>query len=171
MDRVFPRGAAWLSAFALAVFTGLLVTTMSWFYRAAFVVWTDTPRIGALLAFVGFVSPIGVVAISNHGLHIALDKLAKRRGSRGLVPGLMSWWAGLYAWLVLVLSTVSAVSLMLVIYPSASFYGFANLFRLDSGLTSILSIPTILFIGIAAFMFQLERRVRAKLSEGPDSTI
>jgi hypothetical protein len=32
-------------------------------------------------------------------------------------------------------------------------------------------VPTILFVMIAAFLFQLERRVRAKLSEGPDSTI
>jgi hypothetical protein len=136
MDRVFPRGAAWLSAFALTVFTGLLVTTMSWFYRAAFSTWSDTPRIGAFLAFVGFLSPIAVVAISNHGLHVVLDKLAKRRGSRGVMPGLMSFWAGLYSWLVLVLASVTSVLLTIVVHPGASFQGFAAMFRLDSGLRS-----------------------------------
>src|SRR4051794_27363144 len=113
MDRVFPRAAAWLSAAALAIFAGLLATTMSFFYNASFAVWRDTPRLGALLALAGFLSPIAVVALANHGLHIALDKLAKRRISRGIVPGLTSWWAGLQAWLVLVLASVAAVSLTL----------------------------------------------------------
>jgi len=170
MKRWFPRPAAWLSAVALTVFAGLLGTTMSWFYGAGASTLFEAPRVSAIFFFFGFTSPIFLIAFGNHAMHRVLDAMAKRASSRGLMPGLMSWWAGLYGWLVLMLAAWTSVMLVMMVHPESTFYAFANVFRIDSGLTSILSIPTFVFIGLGAFLFQVEARVKDKIAAGPDST-
>ena len=172
MKSVFPRAGAWMSAFALAVFTGLLTAVVRFFWTAGFsMMLSDAPRLGALMWTVGLVSPIFVIAFGNNVMHKILDRVAKRKTPRGWMPGLMSWWAGLYSWGVLMLSAWFSVGAVLVVHPQASFLAYYNLFRLDSGLASLLSIPTIVFVITAAFLFQFERRVRDRMAAGPDSTV
>lgn len=171
MKAILPRLAAWFSAFALTVFAGLLGTTMSWFYRAGAQLFFDTPRLSGLAFFIGLVSPIVLIAFGNHTMHRVLDRMGERKTSRGALPGLMSWWAGLFGWLVLMLATWTSITLVMVIHPQSSFYAFYNLFRLDSGLASVLSIPTVVFVVLGAALYQVEARVRDRIAAGPDSTI
>jgi len=172
MNRVFPRAAAWLSALALAVFAGLLTAVVRFFWTTGFsLMLADVPRLGALLWTVGLVSPIFVIAFGNNVMHRVMDRMAKRKTPRSWMPGLMSWWAGLYSWGALMLSAWFSVGAVLVVHPQASFSAYFNLFRLDSGLASILSVPTIVFIATAAFLFQVERRVRDRMAAGPDSSM
>src|SRR5690349_14335714 len=102
MKGIFPRPAAWFSALALTVFAGLLGTTMSWFYRAGAQVFFEAPRIAGLAFFLGVMSPIVLIAFGNHTMHRVLDRMGKKQTSRGAesrrsgLPGLMSWWAGLF---------------------------------------------------------------------------
>lgn len=176
MMGFFPRPAAWFSALALTVFAGLLGTTMSWFYRAGAQVFFEAPRLAGFAFFLGVLSPIVLIAFGNHAMHRALDRIAKRHGSRGAesrqtwLPGLMSWWAGLYGWLVLMLSAWMSVTIVMMIHPRSSFFAFYNLFRLDSGLASVLSIPTAVFVLLGATLYQVEARVRDRIAAGPDST-
>ncbi len=172
MKSVFPRAGAWMSAFALAVFTGLLTAIVRFFWTTGFAMMVaNAPRIGALLWTVGLISPIFVIAFGNNVMHKVLDRIAKRKTPRRWMPGLMSFWAGLYSWGVLMLSAWFSVGVVLVIHPQGSLHAYINLFRLDSGLASLLSIPTIVFIVTAAFLFQFERRVRERIAAGPDSTV
>lgn len=170
MKNVFPRGGAWLSAIALLVFTGTLSTVMRWCYGASFSLWWSTPRLGALVGLLGVLSPILLIAFGNHFMHLVLDKLAKRASPRGAMPGLMSWWAGLYGWLVLMLATWTSLFLVLVIHPQSTLSGFFSLFSYDASLASVISVPTIVWFFMAAILFQVERRVRDKMAAGPDST-
>ena len=167
----FPRPSAWLSALALTVFAGVFGTMMSWFYGAGIAAAAyETPRLSGIFFFFGLTSPIFFIAFGNHAMHRVMDRIGKRPSSRGALPGLMSWWAGLYGWLVLMLATYTSVMLVMVIHPQSTFYAFANLFRLDSGLASVLSIPTFVFVVLGAVLFQVEARVRDKIAAGPDST-
>lgn len=170
MKGMFPRPAAWFSALALTVFAGLLGTTMSWFYRAGATVFFEAPRLAGFAFFLGVLSPIALVAFGNHTMHRVLDRIGKRQTSRGALPGLMSWWAGLYSWLVLMLSAWCSVTIVMMIHPQSSFFAFYNLFRLDSGLASVLSIPTVVFLVLGATLYQVEARVRDRIAAGPDST-
>jgi len=170
LKTIFPRPAAWLSALALVVFAGGLGGVMSWMYKAA--AWTSSaPRVSAFFVLLGIVSPILVVAFGNHFFHLLLDRWAGRKASRGLTPGLMSWWSGLYAWFVLGLAGLTSVCIALMISPQSNVLAFLNLFTLDSNLASVLSVPTVVFFLAAAVLFQVERRVREKMAAGPDSTV
>jgi hypothetical protein len=160
-----------MSAFALAVFAGLLTTVVRFFWTTGFSLMGETPRFGALFFTLGLVAPIFVIAFGNHLMHRILDRIAKRTTPRGFWPGLMSWWSGLYSWGVLMLSAWLSIGIVAFVYPRASFAGYMNLFGLDSGLASVLSIPTIVFVVTAAFLFQFERRVRDRIAAGPDSTV
>jgi hypothetical protein len=169
---MFPRPAAWFSALALTVFAGLLGTTMSWFYRAGAQVFFEAPRLAGFAFFLGVLSPIVLIAFGNHTMHRVLDRMAKRdKGARGALPGLMSWWAGLFGWLVLMLAAWVSVTIVMMIHPQSSFLALYNLFRLDSGLASVLSIPTVVFVIVGASLYQLEARVRDRIAAGPDSTV
>jgi hypothetical protein len=170
MKGIFPRPAAWFSALALTVFAGLLGTTMSWFYRAGAQVFFEAPRLAGFAFFLGVLSPIVLIAFGNHTMHRVLDRMGKRETSRGALPRLMSWWAGLYGWLVLMLSAWTSVTIVMMIHPQSSFFAFYNLFRLDSGVASVLSIPTIVFVVLGAMLYQVEARVRDRVAAGPDST-
>jgi hypothetical protein len=170
MKGIFPRPAAWFSALALTVFAGLLGTTMSWFYRAGAQVFFEAPRLAGFAFFLGVLSPIVLIAFGNHTMHRVLDRMGKREMARGALPGLMSWWAGLYGWLVLMLSAWTSVTIVMMIHPQSSFFAFYNLFRLDSGVASVLSIPTVVFVVLGAMLYQVEARVRDRVAAGPDST-
>jgi hypothetical protein len=171
MNRLFPRGTAWLSALALTVFAGLIGTTMSFFARVGASLWYDVPRIAAVAWIFAFLSPIFLIAFGSHLMHKVVDRLQKRKAPRGMMPGLMAWWTGLYGWLVLALASWTSVGVMMVIHPQSSLAGLFALFRVDASLASILSVPTIVFFLLAAFLFQVERAVRTKMAAAPDSTV
>ena len=59
---------------------------------------------------------IFVIAFGNNVMHKMLDRFAKRKTPRGWMPGLMSWWAGLYSWGVLMLSAWFSVGAVLVVH-------------------------------------------------------
>ena len=99
-----------------------------------------------------------------------MDRLAKRRTPRGAMPGLMSWWAGLCGWLVLTLSTWTSIFIVLAIHPQSTLSGFFSLFSYRASAASIISVPTVVWFLMAAFLFQVEQRVRDKVASGPDST-
>jgi hypothetical protein len=170
MKAFFPRASAWLSALALVVFAGALGGVMTWMYKAAAFV-AAAPRVSAFFVLLGVVSPIVVVAFGNHFFHLVLDRWAGRKAPRGWAPGLMSWWTGLYAWLVLSLSMFTSVFIAMMISPRSNIFAFFELFTFDSNLASVLSVPTVVFFLVAAFLFQVERRVRDKMAAGPDSTV
>ena len=143
---------------------------MSWFYRAGATMLFEAPRLAGFAFFLGVLSPIVLVAFGNHTMHRVLDRIGSRQTSRGTLPGLMSWWAGLFSWLVLMLSAWCSVTIVMMIHPQSSFFAFYNLFRLDSGLASVLSIPSVVFIVLGATLYQIEARVRDRIAAGPDST-
>ena len=66
-------------------------------------------RIGVWLAAFGclvlWLGPMGVVTFLHHYMHVVLDGFDRKRLARGLLPGTMSLWAGVYAWVVLILAS------------------------------------------------------------------
>jgi hypothetical protein len=104
-----PSPKSWLSAVALF----LLVNALLWSNKIIFtILWPILlllfhllpeflTKILIIFAFVDRISPILLVAIAHHLLHLFFDRyfpdssLSQRERVRGFFPGLMIWWEGL----------------------------------------------------------------------------
>jgi hypothetical protein len=159
----FPSSLSWLNA---ALLYGLL---QLWGLLSAAIVpvllelFERSPR----LAMVGFlalvVSPAIAVTLLHHFGHGALDKVDRNaKKERDLLPGVASWWAGVLGWFILYATTTVTMFVLLVLFPPepdrASLLSAAWKY---SGGSAIASLHSILWVVIAAHLYDLERRARA----------
>ncbi len=137
-------------------FPGLI----DWFYRLHW-------RISYILVLLLILSPIVLIAFLYHWLHKILDNLFPESAlpdtetTPKTFPGLISWWKGLYGWVVYTLSTF-VVSVVVIIFISESsllsfIYSIAN----DGIIRN--PIPFILQSISAAFLYQFEYLVHQRL--------
>jgi len=159
-----PSGIALLSA---ALSFGLLVATAAAVGAVAphLVDLLETsPRL-AMLGFFGLiVAPAVVVTVVHHASHRALDGGALRRS---VLPSADSWWAGAHAWLVIGGASVLARLVLLVVEPPklepGSFVATLTTEANQVGtLANVMSAYPIVWIAVAAQLFELERRSRQK---------
>jgi hypothetical protein len=157
-----PSGIALLCA---ALSFGLLVATAAAFGTVMphLVDLLETsPRL-AMLGFLGlFVAPAVVVAVVHHTSLRALDGKAF---PRSLLPGVESWWAGAHAWLVIGGASVLARLVLLVVEPPklepGSLVATLTTEAQHVGtLANVMSAYPLVWIAIAAQLFELERRTR-----------
>ncbi len=137
-----------------------------------------------------YLSPLGVlltivvIAFANHYLNVLLDlyypdiTLPEMKGVGGLVPGLISWWEGLYGLLVIILA-MWVSDTILSIFPFLAFnYDLPNLDSSSSGrlffwfylgillFTHPIYTPIsrlLIWIITAAYLYQFESAVRNHL--------
>lgn len=163
-----PSGIALLSA---ALSFGLLVGT-------AMVIGQVAPRLVELLetsprlAMLGFfglvVAPGVVVTIVHHAAHRTLDTVEEAgRRTTAVLPRLESWWAGVNAWLIIGGASVLARLVLLVVTPPkldpGSFVATLTSEANDVGaLANVMSLYPVIWIVIAAQLFELERRTRRR---------
>lgn len=157
-----PSGISLLSA---ALSFGLLVATAAAVGAAAphLVELLETsPRL-AMLGFLGMiVAPAVVVAIVHHASLRALDGKAL---PRSVLPGVQSWWAGAHAWLVIGGASILARLVLLVVEPPklepGSFVATLTSEAQRVGtFANVMSIYPVIWIVIAAQLFELERLTR-----------
>jgi hypothetical protein len=161
-----PSGVALLSA---ALSFGLLVGTAAAIGRFApyLVELLETsPRL-AMLGFFGLVvAPAFVVVGVHHAGHRTLDGLDAGARRRSVLPSVESWWAGAHAWLVIGGTSILARLVTLVIEPpklDPDGRVLAVLTREASAvgtLSNVMSLYPLVWMAIAAQLFELERRTR-----------
>lgn len=190
MTRVplLPRPVSWLSAVLLYVFLGLWMTFVA----------TVLPRLGELyeasqrLAILGglavWVSPIPFVAIGHHFVHAFLDRADRSptpgtpvtpgpsagNTRRGLLPGLGSLWAGVFAWLVIMFASSVGVLFMLVLFPppppdslvAELLHGILTSFTWPFDSRARAGIHTVTWVVVAAQLYDLERAMKAHAARG-----
>ena len=128
---------------------------------------TTSPRL-AMLAVLGLIiAPALVVAVVHHVAHRTMDTVDSTTTSRqrSFLPSVESCWAGVHAWLVIGGASVLSRLVLLVLSPpklepdtvlgllaseAAKVGTFAN----------VASVYPLLWIMIAAQLFELERRAR-----------
>lgn len=131
------------------------------------------PRIGLLIYVLLFVLlPIGVIALSHHWLHRFLDQVfpeSRMHGetsSQAALPGLLSWWEGLYGWIVSYLSIFVWSILIAIVLPIPPAFNSPLVFPLSSGTPSISlwEIAEVIVRTIAAAcLYQFEYAVKRRL--------
>ena len=115
---LFPRPISWLSAVLLYGFLGLWMTFIAAVLPRLIEIGDDSPRLAILGYLALWVSPVPFVAIGHHLVRLVLDRADHGNSKRrSLLPDLTSWWAGMFAWLVIVFASSVVMFLLLALNP------------------------------------------------------
>jgi hypothetical protein len=166
-----PRPVAWLSAVLLYVFLALWMSFAGAVLPRLVEIGEESPRLAILGYLALWVSPIPFVAVGHHVVHLFLDRAdhGKKKG-RGILPDLTSWWAGVFAWLVIVFASSVVAFLLLALNPperdgmliaAQTFQALAWPF---SG--APVGLHTLAWVIVAAQLYDLEHAVKARAARG-----
>lgn len=163
-----PSAIALISAalaFGLLMGTAMVIATLA--PHLAELIQTS-PRL-AMLAFFGLVvAPAVLVAVAHHIAHRTMDTVdSTARSRRSFLPSVESWWAGAHTWLVIGGASVLSRLVMLVVTPPKlepdTVFGLLAREASEVGtLANVASLYPVVWIVIAAQLFELERRARAR---------
>ena len=108
-----PHPTAWWKAFIICSLLAFIVGSIKITGRVtyALAVLMDSPEILILFGIIAVLSPILIIAVFHHSLHLFISRFwglfqAPEIGKPKILPiGLLSWWEGLYGWLAIAVST------------------------------------------------------------------
>ncbi len=162
-----PYPNAWASGFTLLVMREVFLANSQWLSTLVSWVSRIMPQKFVPLLLLGVIlTPIGLVAIAHHTLHSILNqyfpesKAPESEQVKGFFPGLMSWWEGLYSWLVILLASIITVPLAIAILQPDQLSSFW-LWLLNT--RPFFSPVSILWLLIAAYLYHFEGLVRNHL--------
>jgi hypothetical protein len=169
-----PVPRSWVIAIAV-------ILTMAGFQHLLGYLWwliswliTIFPRFIYIIYLLITISPIVLLASLHHWLHQLLDqlfpesRLPNQETATGGFPGLMSWWEGLYGWLVNHLSMIFSWAVLGIFLPlpsTTSILQFSpwSLTNLLNQVKPFFIITLLLQIIFAAFFYQFEYNVQQHL--------
>jgi hypothetical protein len=158
----FPHPLAWLSAGLLLLFS------LGWSAATAVAIQllVDLARHSPRLAMLGllglWVSPVVLVAIAHRALHGVIDAMDTERLTRSGATKLESWWAGLFAWLVMFFTTTVATLILLALDPPPPPEPEALVRAVIAGIQrgAPASLHAAIWVAVAAGLYHFERLVR-----------
>jgi hypothetical protein len=162
-----PNPTAWMSAVLLILlFRGIFVVIRI-IFQIGEPLMAISPKLRFLLYFAALLSPILVIAVAHHLLHIFLDHYSPSSRSpgmsqtEGLLPSLMSWWEGFYGWMAIGLSIVVSGLIQVIFLPS--FNSLYDMLTWWNELRDLFTLPTLYRVISAAYLYQFEYLVRNHL--------
>ncbi|MEH2027728.1 hypothetical protein [Nostoc sp.] len=170
----FPYPTSWLKALVLNLFLSAIIFILKnpgkVGYRIAYFV--SSPELLAIFTILLILSPIPIISLTHHCLHLLISRFmsevqAPEIGrTQGLLPGIMSWWEGLYAWLVIAISTLIAALFSTIFLP---FFNFSyarpvEYYRQIQDINNnIILIFGLFYISAGALIYQIEYLVRYRI--------
>lgn len=160
----YPR--SWVSAIFLCLILSGLVKGSNKVLEIGYYLTRHLPRLDAIFGVAAILSPIVFIAIIHHSLNLLLDvllqnnELLKLDKVQGWNPGLISWWKGLYSWLIIFLSTIITIGVLdfLVIDVSSVRYLYNG--RHDNLIVSIIAV---IWVTAAAYFYHFEHLVKRSI--------
>ncbi|MEH1844787.1 MAG: hypothetical protein V7L25_07215 [Nostoc sp.] len=167
-----PTPRFWVNAIALILLMIGLQYAIAYFWSIISILINFLPQSISvkflyLLTLLAQLLPIVVVALVHHWLHRFLDsffpesQLPQTEPTTGVFPGLISWWEGLYGWLVNILSLIIAFGIIMLFLPSPDLLNLFSLFKIQA--QPLLIVQTIIRVIIAAYLYQFEYLVHQRL--------
>ena len=164
-----PNFNSWMSA----IFLLLLVRGMKYMLRAILEN-TDyrflkllSLNSHAVLYLLIILSPIAIIAIAHHILHISLDlfipdsQTPEMKGRKFWFPGIMSWWEGLYGWLAIVLTMIISTVIGVIVFSPNYYLSEMNSWWL--GARNFFHPLMFIRLICVAYLYQFEQIVRQHL--------
>ncbi|MDX2215355.1 MAG: hypothetical protein SFY66_18980 [Oculatellaceae cyanobacterium bins.114] len=155
----FPNGGSWVRAIALVVLTWGLQVGIGFIWQIIGIVIPWSPRLGFLVGVLAMLSPIVLIAVVHHFSQEWLDQIdpqgrSPKAGSEsGILPGLLSWWEGLYGWTVSLLSMLTSYFVLGMVMPSFSLTTLLSV-PFNSGV--FIAIVSVVRLVIAVFLYHFE---------------
>jgi hypothetical protein len=167
----FPFPSSWLKAFILAIFMRVIIVviqnTGELGYRIAN--FTKSPELFVIFAIMAILSPIVVISFTHHCLHLFIScfipeiQALEIGKTQGLLPGIMSWWEGLYGWLVIILSKLIATCISIIFFPFSNLSYIQYLEYYIPFNERLFVIFSIFYLIIGALIYQLEYLVKRRV--------
>jgi hypothetical protein len=167
-----PNPNSWMSAILLNLLMGAFVfgikciqDPLGKFLRQNF-----SYRLLLTYQVLAILLPILAIAFTHHFLHLLLDRFFPETQTpdtartEGLFPGILSWWEGLYGWLVIVLSVTLSIAIIAAFFHSdESFLTYMQMLFSWDRPEHLLSAPSIGRTVIAAYFYQFEYLVHRQI--------
>lgn len=162
----FPYPRSWMSAIFLSIIAGGLSTAATKIAEFGFYLAKNSPRLDFLFIVFASLSPIFFIAVAHHWLNIIMDRVAPDTQSThttevSFFPGIISWWEGLYGWLVIILSLMITISVLGFLFPYFNFIAYLSNWH---ELKNFFTPQTLFWVTVAAYFYQFEHLVRQRLS-------
>lgn len=163
-----PNPNAWMSAILLILLARGLAVVIRIIFQMGGSLMEVSPKLKILLYFAALLSPILVVTLTHHWLHVFLDRFYPNTVSpeigrtQGLLPSLMSWWEGLYGWMALSLAFLVSNFILAMLF-SPSFKSLYGMLEWWDELRDLFTVYTLVRVITAAYIYQFEHLVRHHL--------
>ncbi|MEH2461944.1 hypothetical protein [Nostoc sp.] len=167
----FPFPSSWLKALILTLFLSVIIFIVNNAgkvgYRITYFV--QSPELFAIFTILLLLSPIPIISFTHHCLHLLISRFiseiqAPEIGrTKGLFPGIMSWWEGLYAWLVIAISTLIAAFFSTILLPFFNLSYAKSIEDYTQMQNNIIVIFGLFHISGMALTYQIEYLVKRRI--------
>ncbi|MEH2290810.1 hypothetical protein [Nostoc sp.] len=170
----FPYPSSWLKALILTLFLRVIIFVVKNAGNIGYdiVSFVHSPELFFLFTILLILSPIPIISFTHHYLYLLISRFVSEiqtpeiGRTQGLLPGIMSWWEGLYAWLVIAISTLIAAFfstiLLPLFYPSydkqIEYYT-----QIENINNKTILIFEFLYVFVAALIYQIKYLVRQQI--------
>ncbi|MDJ0723528.1 MAG: hypothetical protein QNJ38_00280 [Prochloraceae cyanobacterium] len=123
------------------------------------------PKLKTILYLGTILSPIVVIAAVHHWLHLILDRFfpdmvtPEMGKTQGIIPGLISWWEGLYGWLAIYLSGFIIVLVNIILNPlayHAEYFLMSDLLNWWNIIIGWFTLPNLVRVVTIAYLYQFD---------------
>ncbi|MCP6761424.1 MAG: hypothetical protein NHB32_22410 [Fischerella sp. CENA71] len=167
----FPHPNAWLNALILSVVMAGFITMIKrdqdlWFNLAK---WSERPESATMLTIFTLILPIPAIAFLHHfffSRFLTSIPGEKIDVTQGFFPGLVSWRESLYSWLVLILSTLTAIVICTPLLPLFNLNYSQVIAESGQHYSTIKAIFAIFWLISAAAFYQIEYLFKCRLVFG-----
>ncbi len=182
----FPYPSSWLKSFILTLFLSVIIFVVNNTGKLGYsiVYFVQSPELFAIFTILLILSPIPIVSFTHHFLHLLLSRFisdthhflhlllsrfiseiqAPEIGkTQGLLPGIMSWWEGLYAWLVIAISTLAAAFFSTILLPLFNLSYARSIEYYTQTQNNIIVMFGLFQISGMALTYQIEYLVRRRI--------
>lgn len=122
--------------------------------------WEKAPRLGALGWLGLLASPIAFVALAHRLTHRAMDRFDREGASPARYA---SWRAGFFAWFAISFASMASAFLLLAIFPPPpDEETLSALVRVAADVRLQAGVHTLLWIGVAALLYHVDRAGHAE---------
>ncbi len=169
----FPYPSSWLKALILTLFLRVIIFIVQNTGKLGYdiVYFVHSPELFLIFTILLILSPIPIISLTHHCLHLLVSQLISETQApeigrtHGLLPGIMSWWEGLYAWLVIVISTLIALLFSIILLPlfNPNYGRQIEYYTQLDNINNEIVIFGLFYISAGALIYQIEYLVKHRI--------
>ncbi|MCC5637377.1 hypothetical protein LC593_16210 [Nostoc sp. CHAB 5844] len=166
----FPYPTSWLKALILAMFLRVIIFVVEKAGNVSYPIinFTKSIEVFVIFSILIILSPIPVIAFTHHFLHLFISHFISQiqapeiGKTQRILPGLMSWWEGLYGWLVIIISLLIAFLLYTLFLPTFNLSYNVPIIYYTKYQRNIMGLFGLFYISLGSVIYQIEYLVKRR---------